>query len=133
MQYSTDAPLLPHQLKRLAQRATVGLSQVAGHGAGRNFSGDIFLAVSTGNTPEDRLTGEDPGYRPPIQTMQVTSVKNESIDSLFYAVAEATEEAILNALVGARDGLTGFKGMRTEGLPVNDVRELLEKYLVKIP
>ncbi|KAH8703499.1 peptidase family S58-domain-containing protein [Talaromyces proteolyticus] len=128
----TDAPLLPHQLRRVAQRATAGLSQVTGHGAGRTYSGDIFLAVSTGNIPDDSLDTGLPGYLPTVETFNIQSIKNECIDSFFYAAAEATEEAILNALVGARDGLTGFMGHRAEGLPVDRVKELLETYRVKI-
>ncbi|OKL59766.1 hypothetical protein UA08_04958 [Talaromyces atroroseus] len=127
----TDAPLLPHQLKRLAQRATLGLSQVAGHGAGRTYSGDIFLALSTGNVVDDELETGMPGYLPTVETFPTKSVKNECIDGLFYAAAEATEEAILNALVAAKDGLTGFMGHRAEGLPVDRVKELLEQYHVK--
>ncbi|KAH8817124.1 peptidase family S58-domain-containing protein [Xylogone sp. PMI_703] len=130
---ATDAPFLPHQLRRLAQRATVGLSQVTGHGVGRTFSGEIFLAFSTANTPNDLLTDPaGPGYHPLAESFETKSIKNESIDTFFYAVAEATEESILNAMVAAKDGLTGWKGRRAEGLPVERVRELLEQYYVPL-
>ncbi|KAE8386052.1 hypothetical protein ETB97_010075 [Aspergillus alliaceus] len=126
----TDAPMLPHQLRRLAQRATVGMAQVGGHGTGRNYSGDMFLAISTGNVPQEHLKLGDPGYRPRVEYFGVDTIRNDCIDSLFYAAAEATEEAILNALVGAREGLTGFQGNRAEGLPVERVAELLKTYRV---
>jgi D-aminopeptidase len=79
--------------------------------------------------PQEILSGgQEPGYQPIVETFKAETARNESIDTLFYAVAEATEEAILNALVGARDGLTGFGGRRVEGLPVERVKELLSKY-----
>ena len=71
-----------------------------------------------------------PGFIPEIQTNSIQVIKNESINGLFRAASEATEEAILNSLVGARDGMTGQ--MRLEGLPVERVRELLEEYLVVV-
>ena len=67
-----------------------------------------------------------------MQSFSVEAVRNECIDLLFSCVAEATEEAILNSLVGARDGFTGRLGRKIEGLPVARVAELLEKYLVKV-
>ena len=57
-------------------------------------------------------------------------MRDQSINGLFYAVAEATEEAILNSLVGARDGMTGYNGLRIDGLPVDRVKELLKEHLV---
>jgi D-aminopeptidase len=126
----TDAPLLPHQLQRLAQRATVGISQVTRHGVGLNPSGDIFLALSTANIPNQNLEGKDRKWYGPVQLNDVRTVKDQAINGLFYAVAEATEEAILNSMVGARDGLTGYDGNRIEGLPVDRVKRLLERHLV---
>ncbi|MCJ1473022.1 hypothetical protein MMC13_001671 [Lambiella insularis] len=125
----TDAPMLPSQLQRLATRATLGLVQVGGNSAARTHSGDIFLALSTGNHPNELV---DDGLRTPIgaQTYSVEAVKNESMNEFFRATSEATEEAILNSLVGARDGLTGK--IRLEGLPVERVRELLSKHLVVV-
>ncbi|MCJ1311696.1 hypothetical protein MMC25_005369 [Agyrium rufum] len=127
----TDAPFLPHQLTRLAQRATVGLCRVAGYGAGKTHSGDIFVALSTANTPDEQLTGRVSGKPPPLaQTITVEAVKNEAIDEMFRAVAEATEEAILNSLVGSRDGMKGSNGVFLDGLPVDRVKEILAKHLV---
>ncbi|KAI9727049.1 MAG: hypothetical protein M1834_008517 [Cirrosporium novae-zelandiae] len=138
----TDAPMLPHQLNRLAQRATVGLAQVGGHGIGRNSSGDIFLAVSTGNALCEQLSApkptpgqsvhSQPAHRHPcVQTTTVQTIKNESVDAVFRAASEATEEAILNSLVGGREGRVGFR-MALEGLPVDKVAELLKKHLVVV-
>lgn len=85
---ATDAPLLPHQCARLAQRAGLGVARTGG--AGENGSGDIFIAFATGNRG---LGGEG--------THAVSMLDNASIDPLFYATIEATEEAIVNALVAA--------------------------------
>ncbi|TKA49839.1 hypothetical protein B0A49_12749 [Cryomyces minteri] len=127
----TDAPMLPHRLTRLAQRASIGLSQVGGHGTARNFSGDIFLAVSTANRPADQLAGPTPSHaHPRVETWTTATVKNESVDALFRAASEAAEEAVLNSMVAGREGRTGFGGFRADGLPVERVRALLEKYLV---
>ncbi|KAL4952195.1 peptidase family S58-domain-containing protein [Aspergillus filifer] len=128
----TDAPLLPHQLRRIAQHAGMGITQVGGHSAGRNFSGEIFLALSTGTSPNE-LASASSGfeYLPPLETQKVETLKNETIDSLFYATSEATEEAILNALCKA-ETLRGFKGRSTEALPVERVRGLLERYMIEV-
>ena len=128
----TDAPLLPHQLQRLAQRATIGVSQVTRHGVGLNPSGDIFVALSTANIPTQNLSGKERNWYGPIQTNNVKTVRDQSINGLFYAVAEATEEAILNSMVGAREGLTGYHRTRIDGLPVDRVKELLAKHLVVV-
>ncbi|KAL6815243.1 DmpA/ArgJ-like protein [Trichoderma sp. SZMC 28013] len=127
---ATDAPLLPHQLKRLAQHAGMGVAQVSGHSAGRNFSGEIFLAFSTGTSP-NKLAEASNGmsYLPPVETQGVDTVRNETIDTLLYAVSEATEEAILNALCQA-ETLTGFQGRTIEALPLDRVQALLNKYMV---
>lgn len=85
---ATDAPLLPHQCHRLAQRAGLGVARLGG--AGENGSGDIFIAFSTANRG---LVGA--GAR------SISMLANESIDPLFYATIEATEEAIVNALLQA--------------------------------
>jgi len=99
----TDAPLLPTQCDRLAQRSALGIGRTGG--AGENSSGDLVLAFSTGN----RGVAWD-GER---LTVAFRAVRNEEINPLFYAVIEATEEAILNALLQAetmtgRDGITAF-------------------------
>ena len=110
----------------------MGVTQVGGHAAGRNFSGEIFLALSTGNSPNE-LANESSGfdYLPPVETQTVETVKNETIDSLFYAASEATEEAILNSMCKAQP-LIGYKGHFQPALPVERVQELLDRYMVRV-
>jgi D-aminopeptidase len=113
---ATDAPLLPHQLKRLARRASLGLARTGS--VSGNGSGDLFLAFSTAN----------PGVSNPAQpTHSVQTVPNDRMDALFSASVQATEEAIANALV-ANQSMTGRDGHRIEALPHGRVRELLKKY-----
>lgn len=88
---ATDAPLLPHQLKRLAKRAGMGLARMGSYAG--NGSGDIFLAFSTAN----------PGALKPAAVSQASFVGIEHLDGLFEATVQATEEAIVNAMVAARD------------------------------
>jgi L-aminopeptidase/D-esterase-like protein len=112
---ATDAPLLPHQLKRLARRAALGLARtgsVAGNG-----SGDIFLAFSTANPAAAQRDG----------VAALTMLPNERMNPLFEATVQATEEAILNALVAA-ETMTGRDGHRAPALPHDRVKEVLRKY-----
>jgi D-aminopeptidase len=95
---ATDAPLLPHQCSRLAQRTALGVARTGG--AGENSSGDLMLAFSTGNEP-------------PAE--QVRMVADERIDALFYAAIEATEEAIVNAMLAA-ETMTGYRGNTVHAL-----------------
>jgi D-aminopeptidase len=113
---ATDAPLLPHQLKRLARRASLGLARTGS--VSGNGSGDLFLAFSTAN----------PGAANPAEpTRSVQTVPNDRMDALFSATVQAVEEAIVNALV-ANQSMTGRDGHRVEALPHDRVRELLKKY-----
>jgi D-aminopeptidase len=111
---ATDAPLLPTQLKRLARRATMGLART-GSSSG-NSSGDIFLAFSTAN----RGANKEPGPN------QVLTVSNERISPLFQATVEATEEAIVNAMVGATT-MTGIDGHTIEALPHDKLSEFMKR------
>jgi D-aminopeptidase len=123
---ATDAPLLPIQCRRLAQRATVGLARTGG--VGRTGSGDLFLAFSTGNEIESGA--ESLGGLPSTETPPVSAVRmlhNPHLSVLFEAVAEATEEAILNSLTTSGP-MTGFKGATAEALPLDQVREILKDY-----
>jgi D-aminopeptidase len=113
---ATDAPLLPHQCERLAQRATIGLARVGGIGA--NSSGDIFLAFATGNRG---LPGAE---EKTSRLAACRMVSNEAITPLFEACAEATEEAILNALCMATTTV-GIEGRTVHALPLERVREAL--------
>ncbi len=112
---ATDAPLLPHQLKRIARRATHGLARTgATSGDG---SGDIVIAFSTAN----------PGAASAAETAQVTMVSNRRISALFDAAVEATEEAIINALV-AGETMTGRDGNRISAIPLDGVTEILKRH-----
>jgi L-aminopeptidase/D-esterase-like protein len=112
---ATDAPLLPHQLKRIARRASLGLART--ESVSGNSSGDIFLAFSTANPHADAAPGPN----------EVQTVSNDRITPLFSAAVEATEEAIVNAMVGART-MTGIDGHTVDALPHEDLQRLLKKY-----
>ncbi|KAF7895788.1 uncharacterized protein EAF01_009750 [Botrytis porri] len=129
---TTDAPLLPHQLNRVARHCAVGLAQVGGHGVGRNHSGDIILTLSTCNKPTETVGTPQVDGLSKIEINDIKVIRNESIETLFRAASEATEEAILNSIIGGRDGRTGVDGYRLEGIPVGKVRKLVEKYRVNI-
>jgi len=111
---ATDAPLLPHQLKRLARRAGLGLART-GSVAG-NSSGDLFVAFSTANRPAG---GQQP--------FAVRTLPPDAIDPLFEAVVGATEEAIVNALVAGRD-MTGRAGHVVRGLPHAELQAILRRH-----
>ena len=112
---ATNAPLLPHQLKRVARRATLGLART-GSTSG-NSSGDIFLAFSTANPHADDPPGPNP----------VLTVSDERISPIFTATVEATEEAIVNAMVGART-MTGKDGHTVIEIPHDRLSEVLKRY-----
>ncbi|CAN5659139.1 P1 family peptidase [soil metagenome] len=109
---ATDAPLLPFQCKRLAQRATVGLARVGG--VGHNSSGDIFLTFATGNrVPIEQI--------PPVALQMIS---NAQINPFFEATAEAVEEAILNALCAA-ETTTGQQGRIAYALPLDELQQIM--------
>jgi L-aminopeptidase/D-esterase-like protein len=113
---ATDAPLLPHQLKRLAQRVSLGVGNLGGRG--ENSSGDIFIAFSTANATE---ASKDDGLA------DLKMLPNEKINPLFWATAQATEEAILNAMVAA-ETMKGYNGNTAYALPHERLKEVLKKY-----
>jgi L-aminopeptidase/D-esterase-like protein len=112
---ATDAPLLPHQTKRLARRATMGLSRTGATSG--NGSGDIFIAFSTANAGAAAAQAAGP----------VSMIPNDSLNPVFEATVQATEEAILNAMVGA-ETMSGVSGHRVTALPQDRLREVLKKY-----
>ena len=112
---ATDAPLLPHQLKRIARRVTLGLGRLGSISG--NGSGDIFIAFSTANAGA--------GLAQTVSTVQM--LPNEQIDALFEATVQATEEAVVNAMVAAKT-MTGINGHTVEALPHDRLREVLKKY-----
>jgi len=114
---ATDAPLLPHQLKRLARRASLGMARTGSLGG--NSSGDIFLAFSTANSNAAR--GDEKGLAP------LRSLSNNFIDPLLSASAYATEEAIINSMIAAED-MTGRDGLSVKALPHDELQELMKQY-----
>jgi len=110
----TDAPLLPIQCQRLARRATTGLAWVGGYGA--NSSGDIFLAFATGNRIAKNSKMSD-----------VRMLGMDECSALFEAAAEATEEAIWNALCAA-ETMTGYKGRTAHAIPHDLLKQAVGRY-----
>jgi D-aminopeptidase len=118
---ATDAPLLPHQCERLAQRATLGLGRmgsIASHG-----SGDLFLAFATGN----RGLSETAGERDPRLTADVRMVVDRVITPLFQAAVEATEAAVVNALLAAGT-MVGRDGITAHALPHDRLLEIMARF-----
>jgi D-aminopeptidase len=112
---ATDAPLLSHQLKRLARRVSLGLGRdgsISGNG-----SGDIFIAFSTANS--------DAYAADPVADIKILS--NEKIDPLFAATVQAVEEAVINAMIAA-ETMTGINDHRVIALPHDQLRAILKKY-----
>lgn len=112
---ATNAPLLPHQLERIARRVSLGMGRL-GSFAG-NSSGDLFLAFSTANA----------GAANPKGTPSLVMLPNDRIDPLFQATIDATEEAVVNAMLAAQT-MTGADGIRVFGLPGDRVVAALRKY-----
>ncbi len=112
---ATDAPLAPHQLRRIAQRIALGIGRTGGTGG--NSSGDIFLAFSTANPGAFKRGG----------TGSIRMLSNDDIDGLLNATVDATEEAIINALIAAKT-MTGANGSTVFAIPHDQVRDILKKY-----
>lgn len=113
---ATDAPLLPHQLRRIVKRASLGIALMGGIGG--NSSGDIFIAFSTANKAG---ASKQDG----IATLEM--LPNERINPVFSAVVQATEEAIVNAMVAA-ETMTGITGNTVHALPHDRLKETLRKF-----
>jgi D-aminopeptidase len=112
---ATDAPLLPHQMKRIARRVTLGLGRLGSISG--NDSGDIFISFSTANA----------GAGLAQKSANVQMIANEQLDGLFEATVQATEEAVINAMIAAKT-MTGKNGYTVEALPHDRLREVLKKY-----
>ena len=112
---ATDAPLLPHQLKRLVRRVPIGIGKVGG--MGENTSGDIFIAFSTANPGAWRSDG----------VVSLEMLPNARVDALFNAVVQSTAEAIVNALVAA-ETMSGINGNTLYALPHERVRDILRRH-----
>ena len=112
---ATNAPLLPHQLKRIARRVPMGISRVGGFAS--NGSGDLFIAFSTANESAFQRS----------QTARLTMLPNDELTPLFLATIQATEEAIINALIAA-ESMEGVNGNTVYALPHDELRSVLRKY-----
>ncbi|MFT7584632.1 MAG: D-aminopeptidase, partial [Cellvibrionaceae bacterium] len=112
---ATDAPVLPHQLKRLARRVPIGIGRVGGMGG--NGSGDIFIAFSTANAEAAKREG--------VANLRMLS--NDKMTDLFEATAFATEEAIINAMVAAKT-MVGINGSTVHAIPHDRLQAALQKY-----
>jgi D-aminopeptidase len=112
---ATDAPLMPHQLKRIARRLAMGLARTGS--VSGNGSGDLFIAFSTANAAR--------GKRSDVETVKM--LRNSRMDPLFTAAVQATEEAIVNALVAART-MVGINGHRVEAIPQDRLADVMRKY-----
>jgi D-aminopeptidase len=118
---ATDAPLLPHQCERLAQRAGLGIARMGGTGG--NSSGDLFLCFATGNRGLPGISFvADPRF-----TVNVRAINDHVINGLFDGVIEATEEAILNALVAA-ETMTGRDGITAHAIPHDRLIEVMSHF-----
>ncbi len=116
---ATDAPLLPHQCARLAQRPGLGIGRAGG--AGEPSSGDLLIAFATGNASVDvAAPGDSPAYG-------VSALRDDRLGPLFWAAIEATEEAIVNALVAA-ETMTGRDGITAHALPHERLTAVLAAY-----
>jgi L-aminopeptidase/D-esterase-like protein len=112
---ATDAPLLSHQLKRLARRVSLGLGRngsISGNG-----SGDIFIAFSTAN----------PGAGSADHVVDLKMMPNDSLDPVFAATVQAVEESIVNAMIAA-ESMTGIENHHVSALPHDQLRAVLQKY-----
>lgn len=112
---ATDAPLLPHQLKRVVKRAALGIAKNGGIGG--NSSGDIFIAFSTANAGA--------GKEPNLATLKM--LPNDHINPIFAATVQATEESIINALIAA-ETMTGINGNTVHAIPHDRLKSVLRKY-----
>jgi D-aminopeptidase len=117
---ATDAPLLPHQCRRLAERAGLGVAR--GGGGGENSSGDIFLAFATGNCG---LQAESNAKAP--RTLPLEMLNDDHISELFWAAIEATEEAIVNSMVAA-ETMVGRDGITYHAVPHDRLVEVMRRY-----
>jgi L-aminopeptidase/D-esterase-like protein len=112
---ATDAPLVAHQLKRVARRVSLALGRLGSISG--NGSGDIFIAFSTANS----------GAASPDHVVDLKMLPNDRIEPIFAATVQATEEAVVNAMIAA-DTMTGIDNHRAIALPHDELRAVLKKY-----
>ena len=114
---ATDAPLLPHQLRRLAKRASLGMARTGSLGG--NGSGDIFVAFSTANP--NAAVGNEQGVA------SIQALSNNFIDPLFISSAYATEEAIINSMIAAED-MIGYRGVSAKAIAHDQLQDVMKRY-----
>jgi len=124
---ATNAPLTSKQLDRLCKRATLGLGRVGGTSG--DGSGDIFISFSTANPLADDIGIEKPGA---TAVAHVDMLHNDAMDPLFLATIQSTEEAIVNAMVGA-ETMTGREGRTVQALPRDQLRALMRQSFPPTP
>jgi L-aminopeptidase/D-esterase-like protein len=112
---ATDAPLLPHQLKKLATRVPLGVGSLGG--LGENSSGDIFIAFSTANKTAFQRD----------ELAEIEVFPNDQLNAVYYATVSAVEEAVVNAMLAA-ETMEGINGNKAYGLPHQAVMDVLKKY-----
>jgi D-aminopeptidase len=122
---ATDAPLIPTQLKRVAKKVSLGLGRDGSYSG--DGSGDIFLAFSTANPGADKSALEHANANDPRNLHPLTMLPNDSLDPIFLATVQATEEAIINAMVAA-ETMKGIDNHEVIALPHDRLREVLKKY-----
>jgi D-aminopeptidase len=129
---ATNAPLISTQLDRLCKRATLGLGRVGGTSG--DGSGDIFVSFSTANPLADDIGIHPPGARskPGSPVAHIDMLHNDEMDPLFLATIQATEEAIVNALVGAQT-MTGYNGRVLQALPHDQLKALMQQQFAPVP
>jgi L-aminopeptidase/D-esterase-like protein len=113
---ATDAPLLPHQLRRLARRPGLGIARTGGTGA--HYSGDLFLAFTTANVE---------AVREAERVVRVDYLPDQALSPFFDAIVQATEEAIVSSFVGT-PAMSGRDGNTAAAFPVADAQAILARY-----
>jgi L-aminopeptidase/D-esterase-like protein len=113
---ATDAPLLPHQLRRLARRPALGIARVGAIGS--HYSGDLFIAFTTANAP---------AVREAERIVTIDYIPDQALSPFFEAAIQATEEATVNSFVGT-PAMTGRDGFRAEAFPVAEAQAVLRRH-----
>jgi D-aminopeptidase len=122
---ATDAPLIPTQLKRVAKKVSLGLGRDGSYSG--DGSGDIFIAFSTANSGADKAPDTHADANDPSNLRALTMLPNDSLDPIFLATVQATEEAVINAMVAA-ETMKGINNHEAIALPHDRLREVLRKY-----
>jgi D-aminopeptidase len=122
---ATDAPLIPTQLKRVAKKVSLGLGRDGSYSG--DGSGDIFIAFSTANSGADKSPNTHADANDPGNLRQLSMLPNDSLDPIFLATVQATEEAVINAMVAA-ETMKGINNHEAIALPHDRLRDVLKKY-----